>query len=82
MELGRSGTRTSVVDQRNSPEYGSSPAILAANHAAAGSADCRELKERYRFALEIHLRQPDPVQQHDLPLGLAKEAEDSFAMKI
>ena len=42
----------------------------------------RQVKWRSSFALEIQLRQPDPVQQHDLPLGLAKEAEDTHAVKI
>ena len=40
------------------------------------------VKSRSSFVLEIQLRQPDPVQQHDLPLGLAKEAEDTPAVKI
>lgn len=81
MESGRFGTRT--VSQMR--EIRQSMAVvlpywrLITEHGLAG---CRELKGRSRFALEIHLRQPDPVQQHDLPLGLAKEAEDSFAMKI
>ena len=34
------------------------------------------------LALKVHIRQPRAVQQHDLPLGLAEEAEDTLAVKM
>jgi len=32
--------------------------------------------------LEVQFGQSYPVQQHDLPLGLAEEAKDSLAVKV
>jgi hypothetical protein len=32
--------------------------------------------------LKVQFGQPRPIQQHDLPLGLAEEAEDTLAVKI
>ena len=55
----------------------STPAI-----SAHGSAGCREVKWRSSLVLKVQLRQPRPVQQHDLPLGLAEEAENTLAVKM
>ena len=58
-----------------------SPARYA-GYLAHGSAGLPEMKSRFSFALKVHLRQPVPVQQHDLPLGLAEEAENTHAVKM
>ena len=58
-----------------------SPARYA-GYLAHGSAGFPEMKSRSSLALKVHLRQPHPVQQHDLPLGLAEEAEDTHAVKM
>jgi hypothetical protein len=34
------------------------------------------------FVLEVQDGQPDPVQQHDLPLGMAEEGEHTLAVEI
>ena len=34
------------------------------------------------LVLQLQFRQPLPVQQHDLPLGLAEEAENTLAVKM
>ena len=36
----------------------------------------------FSLVLEIQIRQARAVQQHDLPLGLAEEAEDTFAVEL
>jgi len=36
----------------------------------------------FDLILEVQIRQPRAVQQHDLPLGLAEEAEDALAVKL
>ena len=35
-----------------------------------------------KHVLKVQLGQPVPVQQHDLALGLAEEAEDAHAVKM
>ncbi len=34
------------------------------------------------FVLEVQFGQPRPIQQHNLPLGPADEAEDTHAAKV
>jgi hypothetical protein len=34
------------------------------------------------FVLEVQFGQPRPIQQHNLPLGPAEEAEDTHAAKV
>ena len=43
---------------------------------------CREVKSLSSFPLKVQLRQSDPIQQYDLPLGMAKEAEDTHASQV
>ena len=37
---------------------------------------------RSSFALKVQLRQSYPIQQHDLPLRLAEEAENTHAVEM
>jgi hypothetical protein len=44
--------------------------------------DCLEAKPRLNLVLQIHIRQSGAVEQYDLPLGLAEEAEDTLAVQL
>jgi hypothetical protein len=59
------------------PQGVSRPALSL---GAFSVVECR--KPRLNLVLKVHIRQSGAVEQYDLPLGLAEEAEDASSVEF